>query len=626
VIEGLNREHKKWGETVTELYRLLGYANSRNFLMAYGYTVADNKGGRTANDAYAVIEELKKRYPNGSFFTTVAALKEQNPDISGKIKSIENKSMQLFGMPLGKYLKSIGILGGVSSLNSEDSSKEIVSTLNQEADSNTQGLESEKPKNHEEAECERQNRLEDDYRKVQEATGSRIIDNVTEDVVDESKIKTAEPSEQSYIEHPQKQEHKPTVDTTTTSEGDFVIYRGILKQYNGKASDIVIPETVTKIGERAFKDNKKLKAVALHDGIVRIDGGAFWGCTSLQSIVIPDGVAKIDWGAFNECSALKEVTIGKGVTNIGERAFRNCKALKNLFVSDTVTYFGVSAFDGCGSLTISGYADSAAEKYANKNGIKFIRMTADNKFEIQAQSTDSTSDKDHEEELRRIREDNERRVREDQEREARIEAERQANEEEERQKREEEEAIRKAREAEQGKALEEAYRKAQEDAERRKREVVLRQAHEEAERKKREEIERICREAEERRLRAEAERKAQEEAERKAREEERKARAEAERKAREEEERKAKEEAERKEREKEKRKAAREEAKRKAREEEERKAREEAEIKARQEAERLEQERIRAERRAKKLCQHCGGTFKGLFTKKCSNCGMKKDY
>ncbi|MBR3816149.1 MAG: TIR domain-containing protein [Clostridia bacterium] len=26
------------------------------------------------------------------------------------------------------------------------------------------------------------------------------------------------------------------------------------------------------------------------------------------------------------------------------------------------------------------------------------------------------------------------------------------------------------------------------------------------------------------------------------------------------------------------------------------------------------------------LCQHCGGTFKGLFTKKCSNCGKAKDY
>ena len=396
--------------------------------------------------------------------------------------------------------------------------------------------------------------------------------------------------------------------TEKTILEDFVVSRGILKQYNGKDSEVVIPETVTKIGERAFKDNKKLKAVALHDGIVRIDGGAFWGCTSLQSIVIPDSVAKIDWGTFNECSALKEVTIGKGVTNIGERAFRNCKALKNLFVPDTVTYFGVSAFDGCGSLTITGYANSKAEKYALANGIKFKRIVVEDKPVPQAEVTVSNTEVNREEELRKIREDNERRVREDQERQARIEA-------EERKKREEEEVLRKAREAEQGVALEEAYRKAQEDAARRAALVAERRAREEEERKKREEIERICREAEERKAQEEAER------ERKLREEEeRKAREEA---ARKEELRKIQEENERRIREDQER-IAREQVAIRKREEEARRAREEAERKAREEAERLE--KLKAERRSQKVCQHCGGKFKGLFTKTCSSCGKKKDY
>lgn len=33
-----------------------------------------------------------------------------------------------------------------------------------------------------------------------------------------------------------------------------------------------------------------------------------------------------------------------------------------------------------------------------------------------------------------------------------------------------------------------------------------------------------------------------------------------------------------------------------------------------------------AEYRSKGLCQHCGGTFKGLLTKKCSRCGIEKNY
>lgn len=39
--------------------------------------------------------------------------------------------------------------------------------------------------------------------------------------------------------------------------------------------------------------------------------------------------------------------------------------------------------------------------------------------------------------------------------------------------------------------------------------------------------------------------------------------------------------------------------------------------------ERLEQ---MAEFRSRGLCQHCGGTFKGVTTKKCSVCGISKNY
>ncbi len=49
------------------------------------------------------------------------------------------------------------------------------------------------------------------------------------------------------------------------------------------------------------------------------------------------------------------------------------------------------------------------------------------------------------------------------------------------------------------------------------------------------------------------------------------------------------------------------------------------------ERERVEQERKKrleqmAEFRSRGLCQHCGGEFKGLATKKCSKCGISKNY
>ena len=49
-----------------------------------------------------------------------------------------------------------------------------------------------------------------------------------------------------------------------------------------------------------------------------------------------------------------------------------------------------------------------------------------------------------------------------------------------------------------------------------------------------------------------------------------------------------------------------------------------------QEARKMQEEKQRIERkktwRSTGKCQHCGGAFKGLFSKKCTSCGREKDY
>ena len=112
VIVGLNKNHKKWGETVTELYRLLGYPNNNSFLNAYGYITGTGASGRPANDPMLIIEELKRRYPNGSGFDKMADLRAANPDIAPKFSNLQNQADKFFGMPFAKYLIQEGILVG----------------------------------------------------------------------------------------------------------------------------------------------------------------------------------------------------------------------------------------------------------------------------------------------------------------------------------------------------------------------------------------------------------------------------------------------------------------------------------------------------------------------------------
>lgn len=113
VVKSLHKDHKKWGETLTKLYRELGYESGNALLEAYGYTVAvsDNKGGKiSAMPSEKVIEELKSRYADGPVYSSIKELFDANPDLAPYQSTLKNKAIHLFGMTLASYLVLIGIL------------------------------------------------------------------------------------------------------------------------------------------------------------------------------------------------------------------------------------------------------------------------------------------------------------------------------------------------------------------------------------------------------------------------------------------------------------------------------------------------------------------------------------
>lgn len=112
VIRGLQKDHRKWAETVTELYRLLGYPDNQSFLEAYGYTVARAESGRPKTlNPDEIIAELRKRYPNGMPFSKISEITKENPDLKGVLKTMQNNANELFGMGLKDYFNQIGLFG-----------------------------------------------------------------------------------------------------------------------------------------------------------------------------------------------------------------------------------------------------------------------------------------------------------------------------------------------------------------------------------------------------------------------------------------------------------------------------------------------------------------------------------
>ena len=79
-----------------------------------------------------------------------------------------------------------------------------------------------------------------------------------------------------------------------------------------------------------FSNCNWLKTIVIPDSVTSIGDWAFWDCSGLTSITIPNSVISIGKEAFERCSGLTSVTIPDSVTSIGDYAFWNCSKLKEV--------------------------------------------------------------------------------------------------------------------------------------------------------------------------------------------------------------------------------------------------------------------------------------------------------
>lgn len=137
---------------------------------------------------------------------------------------------------------------------------------------------------------------------------------------------------------------------------------------------VVIPESVTEIGEYVMENCEKLESCEIRGNITEIPKGAFAGCAVLSDLIYPESVENIGAFAFSGCESVKnieipenmtelpdsmlsgcasleKVTLPENLVKIGDNVFKNCSSLTQISVPEGVEYIGEYAFSGCSSVT-----------------------------------------------------------------------------------------------------------------------------------------------------------------------------------------------------------------------------------------------------------------------------------
>jgi len=164
-----------------------------------------------------------------------------------------------------------------------------------------------------------------------------------------------------------------SIGSITYSTGSIITDDNLSSYKNTSVTSVVIPNSVTSIGNNAFYNFSSLTSITIGTSVTTIGNYAFQGCSSLISITIPNSVTSIGDGAFTGCTSLTSITLVEGlpaigsgwfagipvtsiiipnsVTSIGDGAFTGCTSLTSITIPSSVTSIGSGAFSGCTGLT-----------------------------------------------------------------------------------------------------------------------------------------------------------------------------------------------------------------------------------------------------------------------------------
>lgn len=128
--------------------------------------------------------------------------------------------------------------------------------------------------------------------------------------------------------------------------------------------NVILPDTLTTLGMRAFFECTHIETLSIGKGITAIPRQAFESCNSMIDVDMGENVTSIEDSAF-EKAWFENVTWPKSLTSIGTSAFKEAKFSNAVEIPNTVEVIGNTAFNQC-----------RTEKIVVPNSVKTIGNSA----------------------------------------------------------------------------------------------------------------------------------------------------------------------------------------------------------------------------------------------------------
>ena len=113
---------------------------------------------------------------------------------------------------------------------------------------------------------------------------------------------------------------------------------------NAGMTEIVLPDSIIEIQDRAFRGCGNLIFIQLPPDLSVLGSGAF-SSGALETIRIPGSVSRIPALCFSGCSRLKTVILEEGIREIDQQAFIHCPELKCIYLPASLRKISRTAFD-----------------------------------------------------------------------------------------------------------------------------------------------------------------------------------------------------------------------------------------------------------------------------------------